>query len=527
MTRTRFYHAYTYAAQSNSWLPVECTTEAGRFCEVILSPSRPLTAEKEIDCGGRLLLPGFVDSHLHLPGSQLYQRYGINLMGLPDLPACETALWEHRQDQGVLRGFGWSQRLFQKDKQALEKFRLFLDETFPELPVALFSDDYHSCLCNRRLMEDAAPLLSAAGQKADHGLLTERSVFALLEGYPALSFSSSEIRDALLAYQNLLLSRGITAVQALMPIGMGEENCLEALWHLEKEGLWHLKVNFAVTAHPSENLHRILARLRRWQQRQSFLVRINTVKIYIDGVVDNGSACLLRPYTDGSNGRPIWTDKKLEDFCLFFDREGVQLHAHVIGDAAAEQITRALQKALRANGRSSNVNRHTLAHCQLADKAAAERMAQLGLYAALQPFWFAFGKPYPVDTAKLGLARAERAYPCASLLRQGVNVAFGSDSPVTPDPSPLLGISCAVGRSRSEERLTLGEALAAFTVNGRRQLWQEKEAGGIAPGMQADFVLIEPRAANPPELWDFSRAFVAETYIGAQKVYPSQTPLCK
>ena len=515
MARTRFFNAYTYTS-SGSLQPVQLVTEHGRIA-ALSHASAPLAAERHHDCGGALLLPGMIGAHLHLPGSLLYGRHGVDLMDCASLDAYQSALLSHRTDRAILRGFGWSQRLFQESPGAMSRFLHFLNETFPTLPVLLFSDDYHSCLCNDVLLRQAAAVLPPPQDKTCPGFLAERSVFALLHTLPELSFRHEELEDALLAYQALLLSRGITAVQTLMPIGMDEGACWELLQDLERRGLWHIHTHFAVTAHPADDPGAILQRIRTLQNRQTEHLRLNTVKIYIDGVVDNGSAYLSQPYEDSDScGDPIWDSTALESFCTLFDRENLQIHAHVIGDAAAAQITAALEQALHQNGRSENKNRHVLAHVQLADADSAERMARCGLLCALQPFWFPQDAVYAVDRARLG-ARSGTEYPCASLLHRGIPVSFGSDSPVTPDPAPLDGIACAMHRKDTPERLTFTEALHAYTTAGAYQLFREKELGRLSPGYRADFLRLTPPASEP-----FSATpapSLLETYSGGQCVY--------
>lgn len=518
MASLRFFHLNLYNTATNQFEPAQLVVDHGIITAVERS-NVPLAADRQIDCGGMALLPGFTDAHLHLPGSLLYQRHGVNLMG------CST-LDEYRENlrafpaagQTMLRGFGWSQRLFQDTPGALNAFVSFLNQAFPNLPVVLFSDDYHSCICNNKLLEIASAFLPSAAFRTHTGILTERSVFSLLHHLPGLAFQQEEIEEALLAYQSMLCARGITAVQALMPIGMNEDACWRALQSLERRGLWHLHVCFAVTAHPTSRPERLLARYQALKARQSPLIRLHTIKIYIDGVVDNGSAFLKAPYEGSARcGSAIWNTEQLVDFCTRCDHEAIQLHAHVIGDAAAAQVTRALERAMAANGHLHNENRHVLAHLQLADCATAAKIGRLALLCALQPFWFAQEEIYAVDLAQLG-ERAQREYPCSSLLQQGARISFGSDSPVTPDPSPLLGMYCAMNRQDNSERLTFSQALAAYTSAGAYQLFRENEAGRIAPGYRADFTLLHTPAAFP-SLSALSAASVARTYIGGQCIW--------
>lgn len=514
---TRFFNAYTPDPEGRV-RPVQFTVEDGMIRSVSHSPS-PAETRDGVDCGGQILLPGFLDSHLHLPGSMLYQHHGADLMGCPDLDACRRVLESHRGDQVPLRGFGWNQSVFQALPGSMADFRRFLDRSFPSLPVALFSDDYHSCIINRTLESQAGDSLPETLWDRETGLLREEAVFALLRACPALSFQREEIRQTLLEFQDFLLRRGITALQTLMPIGLEEGVCFAVLRELEDSGLWKIGVNFSITAHPQDRPQDILERFRRLQEHQSDRIRLHTVKLYIDGVVDNKSAYLSVPYEGSSQrGWPIWEERALENFCSVIHRAQLQLHFHVIGDAAAEQVTSVLERVMGQEDRE-NRNRHTLAHIQLAGEKARERIGRLRLICAMQPFWFSQGGAnYPVDLAHLGKVRTETEYTCKDLLRRGGTVTFGSDSPVTPDPAPLTGIACAMGRGALGERLSFAEALDAYTGAGAYQLFREKDMGRITPGARADFLLLQaPQGLSSAET--VSAATVTETYIGGERVY--------
>lgn len=513
---TRFFNAYIPDPQGDL-RPVQLTVEAG----VIRSVSHnalPLSAEEEFNCGGRILLPGFIDSHIHLPGSTLYQLYGADLMGCSCLEDYYRVLDGHREDRTPLRGFGWNQGVFQAVPGSMAGFRRFLDATFPLLPVALFSDDYHSCIINRVLEKQAGSHLPKALWDKETGLLREKAVFALLDAFPALSFQREEIRKALLTFQRFLLCRGITALQTLLPIGLEERACFDVLRELEEEGLWKVGVNFSLTAHPRDDPREILDHFHQMEALQGDRVRLHTVKLYIDGVVDNRSAYLSAPYEGSSQrGWAIWENEALEEFCAAVHQAGLQLHFHVIGDAAAEQITGILEKVM-GPGAVENRNRHTLAHLQLVGEAARRRIGRLGLLCALQPFWFPQEEYYSVDLALLGLSRTEGEYPCQDLLRRGGRVSFGSDNPVTPDPAPLAGIACAMGRRAREERLSFEEALGAYTSAGAYQLFRENEIGQIAPGFRADFLLLRaPEGLRSAR--EVASATIAETFVGGERVY--------
>lgn len=516
MATVLFSHAKLYDSGTDAFLPGEVLAEDG----VIAALSHrcgALCAEREVDCGGAVLLPAFADTHLHLPGSYLYERHGVNLMGCESLEACREKLLHAGTDGAVLRGFGWNQSLFEEDPGALPAFQSFLNDRFPETPVILFSDDYHSCICSRALLARAEKWIPAHSAAYRTGLLKERMLFSLLHHLPELSFRPDEVRDALLAFQAMLFSRGITAVQTLMPIGMDEGQFRRILRELAEQGAWKLHTCCALTVHPTASPDEVVARYRALQQEDCGSVSLGAVKLYADGVVDNGSAYLREPYCTGGCGRPIWTDEALTALCTRLDREKIQIHVHTIGDAAAAQITAALGRAMAANGRARNENRHVLAHVQLAAPETAAEIGRLSLFCALQPFWFPQDAVYSVDRAMLGDSRTAGEYPCASLLRAGARVTFGSDSPVTPDPAPLAGMACAMARGNRAEALSFSQALDAYTAAAAEQL-AFPALGAIAPGRRADLTLVRaPEPLNTAQ--GLAAASVEQTYIGGSCVY--------
>ena len=519
MPSIRFFNAQLYDPSKNIFFPGELLVEDGYIAAVVHNGTS-LSASEEIDCGGAVLLPGFMDTHLHLPGSFLYERHGVNLMGCDSLDAYRDKLLCAKHNGKVLRGFGWNQRIFQQDTSALPAFQTFLNDQFPRLPVILFSDDYHSCICNRVLLKRAADFLPNNNQIQTTGLLKERALFSLLHHLPELSFQPHEIRDALLAFQAMLFSRGITAVQTLMPIGMDEAVFRDILQELSIQGLWKLRTRCALTVHPTDAPAEIIRRYHALQEKDTATVRLGTVKLYVDGVVDNASAFLQQPYCNSKNrGAPIWTDAALHDVCAALDNENIPIHAHVIGDAAAAQIASALEFAMQKNGHTHNENHHVLAHVQLADPKTIAQIGRLSLFCALQPFWFPQSEIYPMDEIMMG-SRAQSEYPCASLLHSGARVTFGSDSPVTCDPNPLCGMSCSMSRQNTTERLSFSQALAAYTSTAAHQLFFP-HSGTIAPQQNADFILIHaPKVLNTVQ--GLTAASVKQTYIGGSCVYNKQ-----
>jgi predicted amidohydrolase YtcJ len=244
-------------------------------------------------------------------------------------------------------------------------------------------------------------------------------------------------------------------------------------------------------------------------------------KLFVDGVIEAGTAALLEPYLPlpgepppspgAARGLPTFTDAALTALVTRLDREGFQLHMHAIGDGAVRQALDAIAAADRANGRRDR--RAHLAHVQLVDPADQPRFAALGVVVNMQPLW-AYADAFITDLTepRLGLERSRYLYPFASLRNAGARLAGGSDWSVT-SVNPLHAIQVAVTRKAltapadgtawlPDERLDLTEALEAYTRGGAYLAFEDDDSGSIEVGKLADLVVLDrdPYAVAPHDL---------------------------
>jgi predicted amidohydrolase YtcJ len=264
------------------------------------------------------------------------------------------------------------------------------------------------------------------------------------------------------------------------------------------------------------------------------------VKIMQDGVCENFTACMLEPYLD-AHGHP--TDNRglayvdpleLPGIVTAIDAAGFQVHVHVIGDKAVRDALDAIEAARRANG--PNDNRHHLAHIQVVHPEDVPRFRRLGVTANGQPLWAA-NEPQMTELTLpfIGPERASWQYPFGSLLRSGATLAFGSDWPVST-PDVLQELHVAVNRTvppdylyagddelgaeplLPNERLTLAQAIRAFTMGSAYVNHLDDVAGSIEVGKLADLVVLSQNlfAIDPGEI---SRAEVMLTMVDGKPVY--------
>lgn len=450
------------------------------FCPELLEG-----AGKIMDLKGAVLFPGWIDSHLHIPGSLLFQLYGADLQKGRNTDDYIRILGECRDKDGWIRGFGWNAPVL--EKEGYERLTAWLEKQYGKTPVLLFSDDYHSCMCNSCALEKIA----WAGIQVEpdcHGIVKEKDIFQLTARLEEMAFPEDQMETAILHYQEKLLDLGITAVQTLMFLGGNGDREWKVLRQLDLEGRLKLKINLALTVQPYEDLAQTELRFARLKEYETEHLRVHTVKIYMDGVLENGTACLIQPY-EGTDwrGACVWEQERLRRFCQMVDEAGHQIHIHAIGDGAVRAAADGLIYAMRRNA-SARKNRHVITHLQVVSREDMDRMGEYGLIGAIQPYWFSQGEEsYGMDAMCLG-RRTENEYPAESLRRAGMMLTGSSDSPVTPVPDPVSGIRMASERYCQEERVPADEMVKAFTENGAYQLFREHEIGRIEAGYRADLV---------------------------------------
>jgi hypothetical protein len=267
------------------------------------------------------------------------------------------------------------------------------------------------------------------------------------------------------------------------------------------------------------------------------LLRADAAKIFLDGVLEGETAALLEPYLDPQGKGPGRTGslnvpwEQLQRLVTDLDARGIQVHMHAIGDRAVRQGLDAVEAARRTNGPSDN--RHHICHLQLVHPDDHARFAELGVLANFQALW-AYPDAYitEVNLPAVGQARVDRMYPIGSLEAAGATLVGGSDWAVS-SMNPLDAIEVAVTRQDPDGQvagvLNAGEAvsletmLAAYTSNAAYLMHQEHDTGTLAPGKQADLVVlnanlfeIDPTAINETR--------VVSTYLAGRKVYPSAPP---
>jgi predicted amidohydrolase YtcJ len=463
-----------------------------------------------IPLGGRLLLPGFQDAHVH-PVLAGVARQGCLLHGLPDVDAyldAITAFAGEHPDRPWIMGEGWSQSLF---PDGLAQASL-LDAVVPGRPVAIESADGHSMWVNSMALSAARITAATPDPKQGRveryldgsplGTLHE-SAMELLKGHTPEP-TPTDLEEGLRWAQAELHRLGITAWQDAHVTPPREAA------YLALAGRGHLTARTSVsllwdTDRGLDQLPELVARRETIRLLGGRRVRAVAIKLFADGVVENRSAALLEPYLDErglpgtDRGGSVFPPRQLREICIALDELGFAIHVHAIGDRAVRESLDAIAAARSTNGPRDA--RHNIAHVQLVHPGDMPRFPALGVIANCQPYWAFEDEDVPeLSKSLLGADRSQRQYPFASLLRSGATLAFGSDWSVsTPDPLQLIEV--AIQRTNParrdqkplgrHERLTPEAALRGVTRGAAQVNWTDDETGTITIGKAADLVLLD------------------------------------
>ena len=485
-----------------------------------------------IDLGGRFVMPGFNDAHLHLADAGL-KKLNVDLTGVKNLDEFRARIQAKvktaKPDEWILGG-GWDETMWRG--QALPN-RWDLDEISEGHPVFLDRVDWHLAVANTRALQ-LANITSAShdpeGGKIDRdgngqptGILRDTAQKAVYAVLPPPT--RERLRQGLELALADLSQHGITSAQDYSP----DWRNFQIYEELEKEGKLPVRISEWL---PFDETIPELQKKRDSHTRTDLMLHTGMLKGFMDGSLGGHTAALLEPYADEPNnsGLPRYEAAKLNEMARERVLAGFQLGFHAIGDkgvqlaldayAGAEQAARD-QKVKAPDG--SEDFRLRIEHAQITTPAQIERFKSLDVIASMQPSHLLNDMRWAQD--RLGPKRAATSYAWAALLHEGVTLAFGTDYPVEPI-TPFRGLYAAVTRKSEdgkleyfpENKLTMDEAIAAYTTGSAFAEFEEKEKGKIAPGMLADFVVLDQdvTALSPEKILTTK---VLRTVVGAKTVY--------
>lgn len=489
-----------------------------------------------VDFGDALVCPGFHDAHLHFFHTALGSSpYMLMDMGKSeaDLVAKTRAFAASLPDDAWVITQGW--RDYRWDPPVPPTKRS-LDEAFPDRPCAMYSGDGHTMWLNSRALElvgitrDSVPPQGGAYDKDQDGELTgivrEAAAMQLLPRM--LEWISPERIEHVYADQMARMAQqGITSIcdMSLMPLpGLDfiREDIYEALESRDQ---------LTLRAHLFPTLLDDQSRLEAMQDRyrESALLRAPGFKQFFDGVSSQHTAYLTDPYTNphfpGDRGRLTVPAEKMRAMVLAAAERGHAVRIHTIGDGAIHEALDIFEEARRRFGAPTQ-GRNTLEHLENLLSGDIDRLRELGVLASSQPCHITLDPGGP--ERDLGPERSRIMWPFATYLARGVDQAFGTDSPITPVTSMNV-LYTAVTRQDPfthepaggwlpGERIRAADAVRIYTAGSAAACGRERELGQIAPGMLADFIVLDRdiTACDPREI---QPAQVLATYVGGHQVF--------
>ena len=505
----------------------------------VLEAKGPATAV--VDLKGRFVMPGFNDAHVHLTDAG-FKRLTVDLTGVRTLEEFRARIRqrvETAEPGEWIVGSGFDETLW--PVQELPS-RWDIDEVTTDHPVYMERVDGHVGVANTLALRMAHVTLASKDPQGGeigrdvtgqpNGVLKETARELVTSIIPPPS-DDKRLR-AIQASLEDFAANGVTSVQDYSDPTSAEANekDFQIFEELEREG--------KLTARISEWLPFDLP-LDALQQRRAAhpqsdnMLHTGMLKAFMDGSLGSRTAALLQPYSDDpkNSGIPRYDQAKLDQMATERMEAGFQLGFHAIGDKAIDLALNAFEQAeaaakakgVRAQDGTQNY-RLRIEHAQVTNPLQVARFRELRVIASMQPSHVLTDMHWALS--RLGPNRAAHSYAWAEFLKHGVALAFGTDYPVEP-VNPFRGVYAAVTRKSEDgkqeyypqQKLTIEQAIAAYTTGSAYAEFAEKEKGTLSPGKLADFVILDRdiTAIAPAKILGTR---VLQTVVGGKSVYETK-----
>lgn len=491
---------------------------------------------KVIDAAGHLVMPGFVDCHIHfMDGSLSLDR--VNLEDAKDPADIQQRLRGYaakRPGDSWILGRGWNYAMF---GPAALPDKKYLDEVFPDRPAFLEGYDGHTYWANSKALalagvtkatKDPANgvIVRDPGTGEPTGALKESAADLVRKILPEVT--RGERVAALRAGIHWANQNGLTRVHS----AGGDFEQLDLFDEIRQHGDLTLRFYIAYFQDPPEMRRQDLAAMDMAHQKyHDDWIDTNVTKFMVDGVIESHTAAMLEPYTDdpSAKGKLFWDVEKYKAAVAELDRRGTQIFTHAIGDLGVRTVLDAYENAARLN--HTRDRRSRIEHIETIQASDIPRFGKLGVIASMQPL-----HSYPNDDTldvwarNIGPDRASRAWVWKTIADRGGKLAFGSDWPVVT-LNPWQGMQTAVTRQTGDgkppqgfvpsQRLSVADAVEAYTLGAAFAGRREKTEGSLEIGKSADLIIVSQNIFQiDPHKIDQTK--VLTTIVAGKVVYQAQ-----
>jgi len=486
-----------------------------------------------IDAGGKLIIPGFNDAHVHfgpLDPDYIELRYTTDPSVITEKVKAQIAKSKPGE---LIQGGHWEHEMFTDKKWPTKEL---IDKVSPDNPVLLSRADGHSILVNSYVLERSGITKEtpdpfggeiqrdpATGEPT--GILKETAQNLIKTGEAKITRSAEE--DSTRTWKGYLLAMkearelGVTSLQ-----NAGAAD-FEAYEKLQKEGQLTSRIDIGK---PLTGDTTILLKYREIEKRypkEENWIRFGYLKAFSDGSMGSGTALMFEPFDDNptTSGLAMWNYDDLEKMVLTADKMGFQIGIHAIGDKANNWVLNIYEKTVELHGKRDS--RHRIEHSQTLRQSDIPRFSQLGVIPSMQPTHCISDKRF--CEKRIGSERSKGAYAWRSLIDAGSMLAFGTDYQVEP-LNPMEGLYAAVTRKDRlgekgdgwfpEQKLAMEEAIKYYTLGSAYAQFMEDRKGMIKEGYLADIVIVDKDLLTIPES-EIMKTKVDYTIMGGKVVYAS------
>ncbi|MFW9780111.1 MAG: amidohydrolase [Candidatus Heimdallarchaeota archaeon] len=467
-------------------------------------------AEKVRDLGGKTIIPGMIDLHTHLwkeaevisvdLGQE--QTYSGTIDRLAqEVRAAQPGEW--------IFASKWDESRWPDRKEFLS--RQDLDEISPNNPVYTYREDGHLVVCNSLALKQLSIPPDHAGVERD---ISGNPTGVLKDVWlDLIPYYKDKLPHSIEKSVHIAASKGITAVVDNLTIRpSGQQYIIQTYLQLDLLG----KIPIRIFLNPTRELIREFTRLGIPQNWGSHMVRFSGFKGFFDGALGAQTALLKSPYIGIDHlGDKFLEEEELIEQIVHAEKHEFTLCVHAIGDQAIELLLECYEKGITAAGYNHSNRRHRIEHAEMVSDEHIRRAKTLGILLSMQPNFLKWEYPGELYEQRLGKERYMTLNRFAAILRHGHMLNFGSDNMPL---SPFYGIRQATSFPSPEVKISVLEALNAYTIANAKALFMEDQLGSITVGKRADFVTLsqDPTNIDSKRLTD---DLVVTTVVGGKEIY--------